>query len=72
MIMIRYEFADESVTRESLHPDDIYRQEQKLACEYVKDLDKSPTAGACPVCGAPLNETLFEKWGYSYFPFCSA
>lgn len=65
--MVRYEFADETVTEKSLHPEDIYTREQELAYNFVHKIKKQETKAQCPVCDQALDEVLFEKWGYAYY-----
>ncbi len=64
--MIRYEFIDTDIKKDDLHPDNIYKKEQKLAWDFVHDLKISKEIIPCPVCGEARSETLLKKWGFQY------
>ncbi len=64
--MIRYEFMDESITEEDIHPGLIFEEERSLARRFVKNLKTGAAIEPCPVCHAARNDILFEKWGLAY------
>ena len=64
--MIRYEFLDLSIQKESIHPESIFKDERELAQIFISQMKIEPNIQACPVCGASRNEILFEKWGMPY------
>lgn len=64
--MIRYEFMDFSIQKESIHPESIFENERDLAQELISRMKMGPNIEACPVCGAARNEILFKKWGLPY------
>ena len=64
--MIRYEFLDLSIQKESIHPESIFENERDLAQTFVSRMQVGANIQACPVCGASRNEILFKKWGIPY------
>ena len=64
--MIRYEFLDLSIQKESIHPESIFENERDLAQKFISRIKIGPDIQACPVCGAARNEILFKKWGMPY------
>lgn len=59
--MIRYEYIDPAVSRDSLHPDSVYREELALARAFVEALPHDEGLDDCPVSGEPRYEVFFEK-----------
>jgi SAM-dependent methyltransferase len=64
--VIRYEFLDLSIQKESIHPESIFKDERELAQIFISQMNIEPKIQACPVCGTSRNEILFEKWGVPY------
>ena len=64
--MIRYQFLDESLREEDIHPDNIFKNERELAYQFVNTLKSSKGIEPCPVCQAKRREALFDKWGFTY------
>jgi hypothetical protein len=63
---MRYEFTDETIREDDIHPDAIFAEERKLAESFVKAAALSDRIEPCPICGAERAEILFEKWGAKY------
>ena len=66
VIVIRYEFMDLSIQKESIHPESIFENERELAQKFISRLKIDPKIQTCPVCGGARNEILFKKWGIPY------
>lgn len=64
--MIRYEFLDLSIQKESIHPESIFENERDLAQRFISEMRIGPQLQTCPVCGGSRNEILFKKWGVPY------
>ena len=64
--MIRYEFLDESIKEEDIHPEIVFDEERKLANRFVRQLSPSTRILPCPVCNGHRDEILFRKWGFDY------
>lgn len=67
--MMRYEYLDPAISRDSLHPDSIYHEELALAHAFVETLKSDDRLDVCPVSSEPRYEVFFEKWGQCY-AFC--
>ncbi len=67
--MIRYEFTDISIREEDIHPDFIFNKERDLARDFTANIKKSKHIQPCPICKAPRDEILFQKWGF-YYAIC--
>jgi len=64
--MIRYEFMDETIREEDIHPDLIFEKERNLARQFVEHIERPQIIQPCPVCRTDRTEILFEKWGVAY------
>ncbi|MBN1932357.1 MAG: methyltransferase domain-containing protein [Desulfobacterales bacterium] len=64
--MIRYEYMDESIREQDIHPDTVFEQEQVIARALVSKLEKTGKIANCPICNSQRNELLFKKWGLTY------
>ena len=63
---MRYEFTDETIREDDIHPDAIFAEERRLAASFVKATALPDRIEPCPICGAERTEVLFEKWGAQY------
>ncbi len=64
--MIRYEFLDETIREEDIHPGAVFEKERNLAYQFVNAVKTGECIQTCPVCRAHRDEILFEKWGLAY------
>ena len=64
--MIRYEFMDLSIQKESIHPESIFENESDLAHKFISGMKIGTQLETCPACGGSRYEILFEKWGVPY------
>lgn len=64
--MIRYQFEDESIHTEEIHPEAVFTREKQLANAFVKSQLQGNLSKNCPFTGEELGETFFEVWGQAY------
>jgi len=57
--MIRYQYSNDSVKYEDIHPEEVSQQEHQLAKTFVESFPASSS-------GPSSNEPLFSLWGYDY------
>lgn len=64
--MIRYEFNDDNIHADQIHPLEIFNEEKELAKSFVINYPSSEKIEKCPISLNGRSEIIFEKWGQRY------
>lgn len=64
--MVRYQYIDSTIREKKIHPDELFKKENKLARKIVIHNVNDQAVTICPICGNERTEILFKKWGVPY------